>query len=105
MPGTYRLAAVAVAIVLAIAGAAAIWHLNNQLVLARAETAQAQESLKTAQALRKKDAATSVLRERLRAADAASAASAGRRLEAAVEAAPAWADQPVPQEVRDALAP
>lgn len=63
-----------------------------------------QVQLEAAQKAGKRNQATSVFRERKRAATAASAASAGHVLDKAVEANRPWADQPVPQEVQDALA-
>lgn len=89
------------ALVLSLALCGAVWdylHLRTKL-------AQAQEQLKAAQATTKRLQATSVFRERKRAATAASAASAGHSVEQALAAQPDWANQPVPQEVQDALAP
>lgn len=81
------------------------WHLKGQLDAARAEVAAAQKTLLEVQAARKKDAATSVLREKLRAARGPAEAAAGVRLETALDTAPTWENQPVPQEIQDALAP
>lgn len=67
-------------------------------------TAVAQEAARTAQAGLQRLQATSVSREKKRAATARSEALAEQRLEAAIKEVPEWADQPVPQEIQDALA-
>lgn len=67
-------------------------------------TAVAQEAARTAQAGLHKLQATSVSREKKRAATARSEALAEQRLDAAIKEVPEWADQPVPQEIQDALA-
>lgn len=99
----HRITAVAVIVgALALAGC---WHLSQQLGAARAEVAEAQKTLQIVQDQRKKDRATSVFREKLRAAEAAQAASQAIAVDRALVAQPEWAETPVPQEVQDALAP
>lgn len=67
-------------------------------------TAVAREEARTAQEGLEKLQATSARRERQRAATARQEAAARHRLDAALAKSPEWADQPVPQEIQDALA-
>lgn len=69
----------------------------GQIAVLRTELQQAQEATKKLQA-------TSVFRERKRAATARSDASADARAAAAVASVPEWANTPVPKEIADALA-
>lgn len=68
------------------------------------ELGATREQLKTAQAAAQRTEKASVFRERKRAATGSAAASAAHSLDRAIEAQQPWADQPVPQEIQDALA-
>jgi hypothetical protein len=96
MPTAYRLAAVA--LLIAIFGTLG-WDYARQ----REKMAVAQEQVKTAQVALKRLQATTALRERSRATTARAAASATASLNTALAAEPAWAEQPVPKEVQDAI--
>lgn len=94
----YRIAAVAVVLGLL----AALGYDYSRL---RGELETAREAAKTAQAAEKKVRTVVVYRERVRAARAAETASVAASAAVALDANRAWADEPVPQEVQDALAP
>jgi hypothetical protein len=94
----YWLAALAVAL-------AAIFGLAMDARRIRGELTTAQEAAKTAQAALKRVERATALREVKRAATDSAAASAAARLETALAAERPWAEQPVPKEVQDALAP
>lgn len=98
----YLIGALVVALTLTGAG------LLYQLKLTGAQAAQIdtlQERLDGAEKRAKAVAKASVARERLRASTAAQAASQAASTQAALTANREWADQPVPKEVQDALAP
>jgi hypothetical protein len=97
MPITYRVAAIALLVL--IFGTLG-WDYSRQ----RAALAEARKEAQTAQADLKRLQATSALRERKRVATTAAAASATVSLNTALVAAPEWADTPVPKEIQDALA-
>ena len=86
-----------------VAGGAFYW-LVDQRVRLRAEVAELQRNVQTAQVALKKAQATSAYLRQKNAATARAAASAGRSLERSLAAEPSWAEQAVPKEVQDALA-
>lgn len=93
-----------VALALALGGSG--WLLYRQIgktAEAVAEAQQAQEALQGLQKGLKRAQATSARLAREKAATARKEALARQRLEAALDRAPEWRDQPVPQEVQDAL--
>lgn len=94
----YRIAALAV--VLALLGA-----LGYDYSRLRGELKTAREATKTAQEGEQKVRTVVVYRERLRVTTAAETASMAASAAVALAANRAWADEPVPQEVQDALAP
>lgn len=79
-------------------------HSRSELAVAQGKLTATEKALQTAQDARKRDARASAAREKARAATAQSAASAAHSLDKALAAQPEWAEQPVPKEVRDALA-
>lgn len=82
------------------ATATAGWYVRDlraDLVVARADAEVAKESLKRLQA-------TSTQRAKSRVRTDKSSAVTEKRVQAALDKAPEWRDQPVPQEVQDALA-
>lgn len=94
----YRIAAVAV--VLALVGA-----LGYDYSRLRGELKTAREATKTAQVAEKRVRTVVVYRERVRITRAAETASVAASAAVALDQNRAWADEPVPKEVQDALAP
>lgn len=78
-------------------------QLFEQRAVHVAEKQQMVGSILALQDARKRDQATLALLRRKNAATAREMASAGASLERALAAEPAWADQPVPEEVRRVL--
>lgn len=98
------LMAVIAALSIALAGAG--WLLKRAYTANGAQTVQIhslQEAQERAAKAAKRDRALLAQRGREIAAYAAAAASARASLSDSLQRNPAWADQPVPQEVQDAL--
>lgn len=98
----YLIGALVVALTLTGAG---LWHQLKRTGAQAAHIEALQERLDGAEKRAKAAAKASVARERLRASTAAQAASQAASAEAAIATNREWADQPVPKEVQDALAP
>ena len=79
-------------------GGGAMYHWQH------AKVKVAEEAARTAQDALRRQQATVVYRDRIRVVHDRAAASQQAALAAAVASAPEWANQPVPQEVQDALA-
>ncbi len=87
------------------AGAASfgVWHLRGALAAKSAQIEQMSEALRAAESARKKADKALVLQRQKNAATAREAASLRQSLAAALAAEPAWSQEPVPEEVQDAL--
>lgn len=101
----YLIAAI-VALSLALGGMGYLFKRQiAQTAKAVAEAQQSAEALKTAQAALERQRALSAKLSKEKAATAREGASLRLQLDRALSAHKEWADQPVPKEVQDALAP
>lgn len=99
--------AIMLSIVLALVGfgAGTVWYLlSDKLAQAKAEQGHLQAGLRALAEQRVKDQATLARRAAANAAAARREAAARERLRAAVTVNRAWADEPLPKEIQDALA-
>lgn len=106
---TRLLVALIAALTLATAGlGAALWHVRGQQAVLQERNAALAEAVERAESARKKSEQALASLRRKNAATAREAASLRASLQAAIDAKPAnkaWAAQPVPEEVRNALVP
>lgn len=92
----YKALAVGLALLALVGGVRYTLHLRDKVQVLEVRAEQAEKALKRTQA-------TWAKREKDRAATARLVASTVASTEAALAAAPEWADAPVPKEVQDAL--